>query len=157
VQELNCAVRCAVRWLRANASKYKINPEKFAAIGGSAGGHLAMMVGYSAEAPELKGDGGKSFADAPDLCRRASPITIINKSAPPTLILRGTIDTDVRIEQSDKLAAKLKSLGVPYTYDRLEGWPHSMDPAAVVSERCQFFADQFLAKYLPLPKGVDSR
>ncbi len=52
-------VKCAVRWMRANADKYGINPEAIAAIGGSAGGHLAMMLGYSAGVAELEGRGGQ--------------------------------------------------------------------------------------------------
>ena len=44
--------------MRANAGKYGINPDKIAAIGGSAGGHLSMMLGYSAGVPELEGAGG---------------------------------------------------------------------------------------------------
>ena len=35
----------AVRFLRANASTYRVNPEKIGAIGGSAGGHLVAMLG----------------------------------------------------------------------------------------------------------------
>ena len=50
--------KCAVRWMRANAAKYNVNPDKIAAIGGSAGGHLSMMIGFSSDAPELEGDGG---------------------------------------------------------------------------------------------------
>ncbi|MCK5134197.1 MAG: alpha/beta hydrolase [Bacteroidales bacterium] len=42
-------VKCAVRWIRAHADQYMINPEKIAVIGGSAGGHLAMMLAYSDE------------------------------------------------------------------------------------------------------------
>jgi len=49
--------KCAVRWLRANAKKYKIDPGKIAVIGGSAGGHLSMMLGYSDD-PELEGNSG---------------------------------------------------------------------------------------------------
>jgi acetyl esterase/lipase len=37
--------QCAVRWLRANAEKYKIAPERIGAWGNSAGGHLALMLG----------------------------------------------------------------------------------------------------------------
>jgi acetyl esterase/lipase len=37
--------RAAVRFLRANAKTYKINPDKFAALGFSAGGHLALLLG----------------------------------------------------------------------------------------------------------------
>jgi len=37
--------KAAVRWLRANAEKYKIDPNRFAAWGESAGGHLVAMLG----------------------------------------------------------------------------------------------------------------
>ncbi|NIA30887.1 MAG: alpha/beta hydrolase fold domain-containing protein [Actinobacteria bacterium] len=47
-------VKCAVRWLKAHAREYFINPEKIAVIGGSAGGHLAMMIGYSSDSPEFE-------------------------------------------------------------------------------------------------------
>ncbi len=50
--------KCAVRWMRANSKRLHVNPEQIAVIGFSAGGHLAMMVGYSANVPELEGDGG---------------------------------------------------------------------------------------------------
>ena len=49
-QILDC--KAAVRWLRANASRYNINPEKFGVWGGSAGGHLAALVGTSGEKGE---------------------------------------------------------------------------------------------------------
>ncbi len=38
-------VKKAVRWLRANATTYHLNPKRFAAWGGSAGGHLVAMLG----------------------------------------------------------------------------------------------------------------
>lgn len=42
---LDC--RKAVRFLRINAGKYSLDPERFAAIGGSAGGNLAAMLGMN--------------------------------------------------------------------------------------------------------------
>ena len=39
--------KCAVRWLRANASTYNINPDAIAAVGHSAGGHLAALLGVT--------------------------------------------------------------------------------------------------------------
>jgi acetyl esterase/lipase len=39
--------RSAVRFLRANAKKHKIDPDKFAAMGFSAGGHLALLCGMA--------------------------------------------------------------------------------------------------------------
>ncbi len=47
-------VKAAVRWLRANATQYKLNPEKIAAWGGSAGGHLSAMVGTTGSVKELE-------------------------------------------------------------------------------------------------------
>lgn len=43
----------AVRWLRAHAEKYHINPEKIGAIGGSAGGHLVAMLAYAGDGDGL--------------------------------------------------------------------------------------------------------
>ncbi|MBZ0257539.1 alpha/beta hydrolase, partial [bacterium] len=51
-------VKCAMRWMRANASKYNIDPERIAVSGNSAGGHLSLMVGYSSDVTSLEGDGG---------------------------------------------------------------------------------------------------
>ena len=47
-------VKAAIRWVKANAAQYKLNPEKMAAWGGSAGGNLAALVGTSADVPELE-------------------------------------------------------------------------------------------------------
>ncbi len=40
-------VKTAVQFLRVNASTYNIDPNEIGAIGGSAGGHLALMAGLS--------------------------------------------------------------------------------------------------------------
>ena len=39
-------VNCAVKWIKAHASEYGIDAEKVVLIGGSAGGHLSLMIGY---------------------------------------------------------------------------------------------------------------
>jgi acetyl esterase/lipase len=51
-------VKCAVRWLRANAEKYKIDPDHIGALGWSAGGHLALMLGLTEPSDGLEGEGG---------------------------------------------------------------------------------------------------
>lgn len=50
--------KAAVRWLRANAAAYKINPQKIGVTGGSAGGHLAQFLAVTAHVPEFEGTGG---------------------------------------------------------------------------------------------------
>jgi acetyl esterase/lipase len=185
-------VKCAVRWLRANAKKLGIDPNKIAAAGGSAGGHLAMMIGYSSDVPELEGKGGnagtssrvqavidlygptdltdesarsrkevkrlmggKAFDEVPDAYRLASPVTHVTKDDPPTLILHGSIDSTVPIHQAELLVEKLKSAGVVYEYDRVEGWPHTMDLDVDVNRHCMAKMFEFLDKQLGLV-AIDS-
>jgi acetyl esterase/lipase len=50
-------VKSAVRWLRANAARYHIDPECIGAMGGSAGGHLAQFLGVTAARKQFEGDG----------------------------------------------------------------------------------------------------
>lgn len=50
--------KCAIRWLRANATKYNIDPNRIGVWGGSAGGHLALMVACTDETAGLEGNGG---------------------------------------------------------------------------------------------------
>lgn len=45
--------KAAIRWLRARAGAYQLDPARFAAWGGSAGGYLALMVGLTANRPDL--------------------------------------------------------------------------------------------------------
>jgi len=54
-----------VRWLRANAEKYGIDPTRIGATGHSAGGHLAALLATSAGIEELEGTGGnQAFSSA---------------------------------------------------------------------------------------------
>ncbi len=49
--------KAAVRFLRANSGKYGIDPEHIGALGGSAGGHLVLMLGLTAGVAEFEGTG----------------------------------------------------------------------------------------------------
>jgi acetyl esterase/lipase len=51
-------VKCAVRFLRAHADEYKLDPNRIGAVGFSAGAHLAMMLGVTDKPDGLEGDGG---------------------------------------------------------------------------------------------------
>lgn len=46
-------IKAAIKFLRANAEKYNLNPAKFATWGGSAGGNLSAMAAVSADTPSL--------------------------------------------------------------------------------------------------------
>jgi len=47
-------VKAAIRWIRANAEQYRLDPRRLAAWGSSAGGYLAAMLGTSAGVQELE-------------------------------------------------------------------------------------------------------
>jgi len=179
-------VKCAIRWLRANAAKYQVDPERIVVSGNSAGGHLSMMIGYS-DNQSLEGSGGnndvssrvcavvnfygptdlttdfakkqgvvkefiggKTFDEAPDAYKLASPIFHLTEDDPPTLIFHGTIDNTVPIAQADKLADKLKELRIDYVYEKYDGWPHVMDLAEAVNRRCVYQMEQFFKKHIPI-------
>ncbi|MCI0492184.1 MAG: exo-alpha-sialidase [Planctomycetes bacterium] len=188
-------VKCAVRWLRANAKRLGIDPNKIAVAGGSAGGHLSMMIGYAPDTAELEGKGGnpdvssrvqavvdlygptdlttdfakvkgevikflgdKTLDQAPEMYRLASPINHVTKDDPPTLILHGSIDDIVPIEQADFLATKLEETGLAFEYDRVEGWPHTMDLEQGVNRHCLAKMFEFLDKHLGVPaEGSNGR
>jgi len=51
-------VKAAVRWVRANAEKYNIDPARIGTTGGSAGGHLAQFLAVTGGVSQFEGDGG---------------------------------------------------------------------------------------------------
>lgn len=59
--------KAAIRWIRANAKKYGVDPEKIAVWGSSAGGHLVSMLGTSGDVKELEGANG-----SPDVSSRVT-------------------------------------------------------------------------------------
>ena len=50
-------VKAAVRWLRANAARFGIDPDRIGVTGGSAGGHLALFLGLTGGIAEFEGSG----------------------------------------------------------------------------------------------------
>ncbi|MFC2028300.1 alpha/beta hydrolase fold domain-containing protein [Chloroflexota bacterium] len=56
LQEMVGDVKRAVTWMKENASKYGVDPEKVVLGGGSAGAHIAILSGYTPEGPDLTPD-----------------------------------------------------------------------------------------------------
>lgn len=49
-------VKCALRWLRANADTYHLDPNRIAVLGWSSGGNLALMLALTGPSDGLEGD-----------------------------------------------------------------------------------------------------
>ena len=50
--------KAAIRWIRANAGKFQLDPNRIGVWGPSAGGHLVAVLGTSGDVKELEGDLG---------------------------------------------------------------------------------------------------
>jgi acetyl esterase/lipase len=77
--------KAAIRWIRANAKKYGVDPERIGVCGSSAGGHLVCMLGLSGERKELEGECG-----TPGVSSRVS--CVVNKWGPTDLTTAGFTD-----------------------------------------------------------------
>lgn len=51
-------VKTAIRWMRANADRLGIDPDRIAVSGHSSGGHMALVAAGTADDPACEGDGG---------------------------------------------------------------------------------------------------
>lgn len=73
-------VKCAVRWLRAHAEKYNVDPNRIGGYGNSAGAHLVCMLGLVRKESRLEGDG--EWQDQSSLlnavCASATPTDFLN-------------------------------------------------------------------------------
>jgi dipeptidyl aminopeptidase/acylaminoacyl peptidase len=77
--------------------------------------------------------------------RQASPITHADRVRAPVLLLHGTNDTNVAVESSDVLYARLTELGRPVHYERIDGAGHAISHQVdVPSLVCDWLAGQLL-------------
>jgi acetyl esterase/lipase len=107
-------VKAAVRYLRANAKEYHIDPDRIGATGVSAGGHLSMMLGLMDSSDGLEGDGGNPDQSSKVQCvvNFVGPVDLVRENYTPaqTQILTAWVGGDPKEKQEDIKA------GSPFTY-----------------------------------------
>lgn len=125
--------KSAIRFVRANAARFNIDPDRIIASGGSAGGHLAAATtlcdGYDDSHDDLtvsckanalvlynpvidNGPGGYGFERVGAEYKNFSPLHNIQAGAPPTLLMLGTKDHLIpvtTVEYYQVVMAKVKS------------------------------------------------
>lgn len=133
-------VESAVRYVRAHAPEYHVDPNRLALVGESAGAHLASMAALTGP-PDTRVRAVVSFYGPTDLVTLAktsqhvpvwlrdqvrgtpfeqilmaglqqlSPLNHIGRDMPPFLLIHGTRDTLVPFQQSETFCAKAKAAG----------------------------------------------
>jgi acetyl esterase/lipase len=88
----------AIRWLRANAKKYGYDATRIGVAGGSAGGHLVLMLGMTAGVKELEGTVGGNL----DQSSRVQAVVDLFGPADFTVIARKSARFRERYKQSMK-------------------------------------------------------
>ncbi|MDR1010925.1 MAG: alpha/beta hydrolase [Opitutaceae bacterium] len=149
--------KSALRFIRKESARHGIDPNRIAVAGGSAGGHLAMLLGATANHAEFNKHGlytdqsnavscilnfygeydisgrwsfcfaGKTPRQTDANIKAASPITHLDKNTPPMFITHGSADKTISVERSRLLAAHLSKLGVDYLYVEIGGAAHAYD------------------------------
>ena len=92
--------KAAVRWLRANAGKYNLDPNKFIAWGGSAGGHLVALLGTSGGVAELEGNDN-------DLKESSRVQAVVDWFGPTDFLHIGDAQSDLQHNAPDSPESKL--------------------------------------------------
>jgi len=92
--------KAAVRWLRANAQKYGLDPNKFVVWGASAGGHLVALVGTTGGAEELEGH-------VNDLKESSRVQAVVDWFGPTDFLQIGNAESDLQHNAPDSPESKL--------------------------------------------------
>jgi len=121
--------RAAVRWVRARADAYRVDPGRIAIGGGSAGAFASLMVAYHLGGGEgASGNPGYSSAVSAvvdfwgGLPEEAAGLTA---EAAPLLVIHGTADAVVPFRLAESLVRRAKAAGLVYEFHPLEGKGHA--------------------------------
>ena len=117
-------VQAAVRWIKSNAQKLGIDPQRIGTYGHSAGGHLSLMAGLTAGvacaaggAPPTEIGRAGEWADHKEWW----PIGYIGKTATPFLVLQGGEDPTVRPNLTEDWVVKMQRAGTSVDYVKVHG------------------------------------
>lgn len=126
--------KAAIRFLRANAATYNIDPSRIAVWGSSAGGHLAALVGTTGNAPSIEGDVGGNLGFS-------SSVLAIATYFGPTDLLNMALDCDLQsigctINHDDPTSGESKLLGLTGANEGI-GWlrANAANPAPPFPEK----------------------
>lgn len=157
--------KAAVRWLRANAGRYGLDPGRIAAWGASAGGHLAALLGTTGEGPtrvqavvdyfgpidvaawyRSRGASVSSLirgplAETAERLQEANPLTFLKAGAPPFFIAHGAGDALVAPSQSLLLRDALRKAAVRVEYHQVPGAGHSVPRMKLDDQVDRFLRD----------------
>jgi acetyl esterase/lipase len=102
--------KAAVRWLRANASLYNLDPDRIGVWGYSSGGHLAALLGTTGGLPELEGNGDnlQYSSQVQAVCDVAGPTDLLamaNLGPKRTLAIQGLLGGAPENDKAKAIAA----------------------------------------------------
>ena len=146
-------IKGVIRFVKANAAKYKFDPSFVAVSGFSSGGHLASLAATSSNQPQLEGNvgGNLKFSSAVDAaCDWSGPVdlnymscgaredtwnhgpelnatTYIGPDDPPVCIFHGTADNVVPSCQAPHFYGLLQDARVDSELHMVEGGGHGMN------------------------------
>jgi acetyl esterase/lipase len=129
--------KAAVRFLRASAARYRLDPDRFAVWGNSAGAYMAVMLGVTGDRSTVYDDpamGNGSVSSAVQavvdwygpMALPDNPIAHIAtaRSLPPFLIAQGAADQAVDPADAQDLQAALVRVGARSTLTMIPGAGH---------------------------------
>jgi len=148
-------VETAIRWVKAHAAEFHVDPNRIALSGESAGGHLVALAAVRANdatrvaavvpfygpfdlvgrlqpgdalSANMQALFGSEKFDGPTatLMHEASPIEHVKPGLPPFLLVHGSADTRVDHRQSVDFQAALRKAGVPCDLITVQGGTHGM-------------------------------
>jgi acetyl esterase/lipase len=149
--------KAAIRWLRANAEKYHIDPEHIAVVGFSAGAHLACLLGTAD-----KDAGFDAVEGNPDQSSRvqavvsfAGPSDFSTNDWPPVVV--NMIDQFLAKSSGD--AAEAKKRASPITYVTKDDPPfllfHGTKDELVPVDQARRFADKLKQAGVPVELVIE--